>query len=321
MNKNTKRPSLTISLKLLVWWRSLLLFAFASLGLALAGCSKESVVIVYTAQDQVYAEPAFTEFTRQTGIRVLPLFDSEAVKTVGLVNRLMAEQAHPRCDIFWGNEELRARQLAAKGLFESNGLAMFGYRTRRMVVNTNRLALAEAPHTLAELTNAVWRGKVALASPMFGTTSTHFLALRQQWGNEAWLAWCQALQANHPFVLDGNSVVVKLVGRGEAIVGLTDSDDIAAGQQEGMPIVALPTNAETLAIPNAVGLVRGAPNPAEAARLFAYLQREELTSQLIQKNALEGATTTNMPGLQVNWERLLSEMNTAEDALRKIFLR
>ena len=111
------------------------------------GCSgKESVVVVYTAQDQVYAEPIFEEFTRHTGVRVRPVFDSEAVKTVGLANRLLAEKSHPQADVFWGNEELPARQLAAQGVFrDTDGLATFGFRTRRIVINTNRLSLAHGP--------------------------------------------------------------------------------------------------------------------------------------------------------------------------------
>ena len=81
------------------------------------GCSenRSNQVVVYAAQDQVYAEPIFESFTRETGIRVLPLFDSEAVKTVGLANRLLAEKSHPQCDVFWGNEEMRARQLGGAG--------------------------------------------------------------------------------------------------------------------------------------------------------------------------------------------------------------
>ena len=59
-------------------------------------------------------------------------------------------------------------------------------------------------------------------------------------GEERWQAWCRALQANRPFLVDGNSVVVNLVGRGEAWIGLTDSDDIAAGRRDGLPIAELP---------------------------------------------------------------------------------
>ena len=100
--------------------------------------SRRSQVVVYAAQDQVYAEPILREFEKETGIKVKAVYDSEAVKTVGLANRLLAERSHPQCDVFWGNEEMRTRQLAAQSVFrETNGWAAFGYRSRRIVINTN----------------------------------------------------------------------------------------------------------------------------------------------------------------------------------------
>ena len=68
----------------------------------LAGCSSSGdSVTVYTSQDQVYAEPILQRFEQETGVRVRAVYDSEAVKTVGLINRLIAEKNHPRCDLFW----------------------------------------------------------------------------------------------------------------------------------------------------------------------------------------------------------------------------
>src|SRR5262245_21613101 len=123
-------------------------------------------VVAYCAQDQIYAESIFHDFEKQTGIKVRAVFDNEAVKTVGLANRLLAERSHPQCDVFWGNEEMRTRQMAAQDVFrETNGWAAFGYRSRRVVINTNQLQLASAPHSLLELTNEHWRGKVAMAYP------------------------------------------------------------------------------------------------------------------------------------------------------------
>ena len=72
-----------------------------------------------------------------------------------------------------------------------------------------------------------------MANPQFGTTAAHFQALRQYWGEAKWESWCRALAANRPLLVDGNSVVVKFVAQGEALVGLTDSDDIADGQLKG----------------------------------------------------------------------------------------
>lgn len=283
-----------------------------------------SQVVVYTAQDQVYAEPILAEFERQTGIQVRTVYDSEAVKTVGLANRLLAERANPQADLFWGNEELRTRQLTARGVFrEQDPWRAFGHRSRRIVVNTNRLALAEAPRRLDELTNKVWRGKLALAYPLFGTTATHFVALRQHWGEARWLAWCRALQANQPFLVDGNSVVVRLVGKGEAWIGLTDSDDVAAGQRQGYPIAALPLTEESLLIPNTVAVVRGARHPAEAQRLVDYLTGPEVAARLVAASALEGVSAE--PGgartLRPDWEALVRDLEPATALLKAIFLR
>jgi iron(III) transport system substrate-binding protein len=288
------------------------------------GCSRSPgrEVVVYAAQDQVYAEPIFREFTRLTGIAVKPVFDSEAVKTVGLANRLLAEKNHPQGDLFWGNEELRARQLRARGVFPAtNGLFTFGVRTRRLVYNTNLLTQAAAPHSFSELTNAQWRGRVALAYPLFGTTATHFQALRQRWGEAGWLAWCRALTANQPLQVEGNSSVVRMVARGQAAVGMTDSDDILAAQAEGQPVATVPPHPETLIIPNAVGLVQGAPHPEAARQLLAYLQGEAVLQQLVKAGALEGAAPGAERGLSVDWDRLLTDLEPATEQLRSLFLR
>jgi len=336
---------------------------------------KQSEVVAYCAQDQIYAEPIFAEFTRQTGIKVRALYDSEAVKTVGLANRLLAERSHPQCDVFWGNEEFRTRQLEASGVFhEEDGWKEFGYRSRRIVINTNVVRLPEptpnpsqegngnprqhapgeksvasetrvesrgnspltndpsppgrgqgwvAPPSLDELTNSTWRGKVALAYPLFGTTATHFLALRQHWGEARWESWCRALAANKPFLVDGNSMVVKLVARGEAWVGLTDSDDIAAAQREGLPVAALPMTDEALLIPNTVAVIRNAPHPEPARQLSEFLQSRAVVDKLIASKALEGFCTcdVNEPTLHPKWEQVLSELTPATAKLKEIFLR
>ena len=284
-------------------------------------------VVAYIAQDQVFAEPILADFTRETGLRVRTVFDSEAVKTVALANRLMAERKQPQCDVFWGNEELRTRQLEAQGVFEQpgspQGWAPVGHRSRRLVINTRRLGPTNAPASLLDLTNAVWRGRVALAYPLFGTTATHFLALRQRWGAAAWEHWCRALRANQPFLVDGNSVVVQFVARGEAWVGLTDSDDIEAARREGAPVAALPLTPESLLIPNTVALVRGAPHPEPARRLFEHLLRTETTRRLVDLHALEDTKTPSAtsPTLQPDWPRLLQELVPATETLRQVFLR
>jgi iron(III) transport system substrate-binding protein len=266
--------------------------AFAPLWIALSliiGCGKsQRTVVVYTSQDQIYAEPLLTEFTRQTGIKVLPVFDSESVKTAGLAHRLIAEKENPRADVFWSNEEMISHHLAELGALDSNAWITAGYRTRRLVINTNFVSPQNAPKSLAELTNAKWAGKIALAYPIYGTTAAHFVGLRQAWGDERFRAWCKALAANKPFIVDGNSVVVRMVGAGEAWIGLSDSDDFAAGVRNGWPISSVPAGCDLLTIPSSVGIVRGAPHPAEAQAFFKFAQSEDAVKRLVADNALEG---------------------------------
>ena len=114
-----------------------------------------------------------------------------------------------------------------------------------------------------------------------------------------------------------------MVGRGQAPVGLTDSDDIAAGQSEGLPVAALPMSGETLLIPNTVAVIRDGPNPGPAEHLFSYLHRREVIESLVAVHALEGASVNDVavPTLKVDWDALLRDLQPATDQLNRIFLR
>ncbi|MEO6337807.1 MAG: extracellular solute-binding protein, partial [Verrucomicrobiota bacterium] len=271
-----------------------------------------------------YSEPIFQEFTKLTRIKVRAVYDSEAVKTVGLVNRLIAEKNHPQCDVFWNNEELRTRQLEKQGVLrETNSWDSFGFRKRQLVINTHQLANPNCPRTLLALTNAASRGKVALAYPLFGTTATHFLALRQILGESNWESWCRALAANKPFLVDGNSVVVKLVGSGEAWIGLTDSDDVKAGQREGLPIQGIDLGDFDFFIRNTVAVIRNAPHPEAAQKLFDYLRSSEVNQKLQAAGAVEGfaAREVSITPPKIDWDDLLRTQETGMATLKVIFLR
>ncbi len=296
------------------WVEKWMIFVTA---LLLVGCgSGGDAVTVYTSQDQVYAEPILREFEQQTGIPVRAVYDSEAVKTVGLVNRLIAEKANPQCDLFWNNEEFRTHQLASRGVLDKGQpVETFGARTRQWVWNTNQLSRATLPKDLASLTNAQWRGKVVIALPLFGSTATHFQVLRQQWGEAHWRDWCRALKANDVMTVDGNSVVVQLVGRGEVSLGLTDSDDVRAGLKNGLPIAGQSLSQDGFSIRNSIGYIAGAPRPGLAKRLAKHLQLQSVIDALVAAGALDPGTpgasdTITWPGVVAENERAVAELNS-----------
>lgn len=288
------------------------------------GCrsARENVVIVYTSQDQIYAQQILADFTRETGIRVLPLFDSESAKTTGLMNRIIAERLRPQCDVFWSNEEMMMRKLGRRGLLADAPIASFGYRSRRLVVNTNFVDPNALPIDLKQLSSPKWKGRVAIAYPLFGTTAAHFMALRAAWGKDAWEQWCRDLVKNEALIVDGNSSVVRLVGMGEAWLGLTDFDDVAVGLRKQLPIKMLPLTQEFPVIANSVALIRGGPNPQNARRFQEYLQQRQTQERLLALGALEGISPSDSTDfLRTDWESVLEDLDSAYTWLSETFLR
>ena len=114
-----------------------------------------------------------------------------------------------------------------------------------------------------------------------------------------------------------------MAGKGQVNVALTASDDIAAEIREGGKLQSLPIGAETLLLPNTVAVIRGAPNPAAAQRLFEHLQSRAVTEKLVQAGALEGASAAEVPvtTLKPDWEVLLRDLDSTTKQLQGIFLR
>jgi len=276
---------------------------------AFAGGSRE--VVVYCALDQPYAEPIFKSFENETGIQIKPLYDSEAVKTAGMVNRLLAEQKRPQCDVFWNNEKLRTVLLAKRGLLEKyepaawkernlphdekNSLwTEFSARARvlvrssresRILTEVSFAANGEVMDFISEipwLTMPDLKGKIAIAYPLFGTTSTHFLDWLQERRHHGMDTekWLQEVIAKKPVICQGNSDVVRRVATGQASFGFTDSDDVFSAQARGeLVAIFFPESTErgrgTLIIPNTIALIHGALHREEAAAFIDFVLSEK----------------------------------------------
>jgi iron(III) transport system substrate-binding protein len=96
---------------LMVLWSGL-----AVLGLSCKGRSDRPQVVLYCSVDQQVSEPIITRFEEQSGIKVLARYDTEASKTVGLVQRIRAEASAPAADVFWSGEVFHTIRLAREGL-------------------------------------------------------------------------------------------------------------------------------------------------------------------------------------------------------------
>jgi len=279
------------------------------------------VVVVYTSLDQVHSEPILDEFERRTGIRVLPVYDAEASKTTGLVNRLIARRNDPDCDVLWNNEVVQTARLASMGLLApyaspnasripaefrdvEHRWTGFAARMRVIIYNTGLVAAEEAPDSLADLTDEKWKGRAALARPFFGTTLTHMAWLHQAWGGERLSKFCRAVRANDVAFCTGNATVRDMVAAGERAFGLTDTDDAWAAMQAGKPVgVRVPDAAAgAVVMPNTVSLVSGCPHPEAGRRLIDYLLSAEVERRLARGAGAQIPLGTDLAAEPTPWD-------------------
>jgi iron(III) transport system substrate-binding protein len=264
-------------------------------------------VVIYTSVDQVFSEPVLTGFEKARGIRIKVVYDVEASKTTGLVNRLMAEKARPKCDVFWSSEIARTIALKQQGVlapyrspsatdipatFKDKDGYWTGFSARARVLIYNRLVLKaeDLPRSIFDLTDPQWKGKVVLAYPLFGTTANHIAALYVALGKEKTEAYLKALKANEVIIVDGNAVSRDVVVEGQFPLGFTDSDDVNVAVQSGKPVgLILPDDKGlgTLLIPNTVAMIKDGPNPREGRALIDYLLSREVESQLAYSEAAQ----------------------------------
>ncbi len=264
-------------------------------------------MVLYTSHDRIFSDPVIVKFEKEKGIRVKRVFDTEATKTAGLANRLILEKDHPKADVFWNNEIVRTIILKKKGCLEkyisasavdipsqfkdSEGFwAGFAARARVLILNTDRLKESEYPHSIFDLTKPEWKGKICIANPLFGTTSTHCAALFVVLGEARAMDYFSKLMANRVAVLAGNATTKDRVSAGIYYAGFTDTDDGNEALLQKQPVkIVFPDQDSlgTLLIPNTVALIKGCQHPSEAKEFIDFILSPEIEADLAASSAVQ----------------------------------
>ena len=281
-------------------WRWLVLCAAVVIG---CGKAEDAPVVLYTSVDEPYVKPIVERFTKETGIAVEIVTDTEASKSVGLAERLRAEKASPRCEVWWGNEPFHTVNLAEEGMFTpytsasaTDVRSLFkdgqgrwaGCAVRaRVIVTIEPWPGVESvrPKTLDDLLDPQLNGKIVMGRPAIGTIGGHVSAIYALRGDAKGDDYFRRLKGNGIKLLGGNGPVPQQVAAGNAWAGLTDNDDVAATLANGGKIASQlpdqgPNAAGTLAIPTTVALVKKTDNE-RAKKLIDYLLSAETEQSLI----------------------------------------
>ncbi|MDO8126871.1 MAG: extracellular solute-binding protein [Candidatus Brocadiales bacterium] len=257
-------------------------------------------VVVYTSVDRLFSEPVLKDFEKDSGIKVRTIFDTEEAKSTGIVNRLIAERDNPQADVFWSGDPVRPILLEKMDMLEPysspnasaipdiykderGNWAGFSARARVIIYNKNIVKPEEVPKSIFDFLKPKWSGRIAIANPLFGTTSIHAAALFAVLGDDEAKRFFETLRANDVRIVSSNGEVRRLVSRGEVAAGITDTDDVNVAMLEGAPVGMVYPDQEgmgALIMPNMVCIIKNGPNPENAKRLVDFLLSEEVEEKL-----------------------------------------
>lgn len=252
-------------------------------------------LIVYCTHDSVYSEKILKIFQERTGINVIPRFDTEATKSLSLIELIKNERGKPRCDLFWNNELLGTKELKDEDLlspYKGTGYKRIpaqykdrdgywcGFAARLRVYIVNKKYLSEIEESDGGIEKFI-EGNLkyfAIAKPLYGTTLTHYTLLWSQMGEMALKGQHEKWINSGVKFLNGNAAVKDVVAVGGCKLGWTDSDDFYSAIDKKQNVIMFPIklkNEETILIPNSVAIIKGTTKREYAERLADFLLSEE----------------------------------------------
>lgn len=263
--------------------------------------------VVYCSVDEVIARPILADYEKKTGVSVQAVFDSEAGKTTGLVQRLIAESqaGRVRADVLWSSEVFNTVALAKLNMFEAytpktageipprfvdaerrwTGLAV---RARVLAYDPKRTKPQNVPTRWHDLQRPDIALRTAFANPLFGTTRGHVAAMFALGGEAKGRAFLESLRGGGAVVVDGNSASVRALIAGRVEFAATDSDDVWMARRAGESVdMVYPSLGDggTLLIPCTVALIRGGPSGVSAHGLIDYLVSSEIERRMAESEA------------------------------------
>lgn len=318
-------------------------FAFLRRQLALAGLllilplstsvaqqPEAGVLNLYSARHYQTDEQLYSDFTRQTGIRINRIEAGDEA----LLERLRSEGARSPADVLllvdaarlWRAQidgifqpvqsDLLARRIPAhlRGKDDGQGPLWFAYSTRARVIVLNPSRIdPQLVRNYEDLARPELKGKVCTRSANSAYMLSLIGALSEHWGLAQTETWARAVVSNFARPpRGGDTDQIKAVASGECAVALTNTYYLARLQRSGNPQDRALTDKIRLVWPNQEsfgthmnvtggGMLKHAPNRAAALKFLEYLASDRAQEFLANGNnewpVVASATRSN-PVLQ-----------------------
>jgi iron(III) transport system substrate-binding protein len=276
--------------------------------------AQEQVVNLYSARHYSTDEALYSNFTKQTGIRINRVDADDA----GIMARLKAEGTASPADVILLVDAARLYRGEADGLFQpirskvledaiptnlraqpaaDGGISWFGFSTRARVIVYDKIALKKSDvDTYEKLASPELKGKLCIRSGSHPYNLSLFGAVTEHLGEakaEQWLKGVVANLARDP--KGGDTDQIKAVAAGECAVAVTNSYYLARMMRSNNPADRAATERVGVVFPNqnswgthlniAGGAVaKHAKNRDNAVKLLEYLASPEAQNYFANGN-------------------------------------
>ncbi len=279
--------------------RTVLASTLAALGLtAFSVHAADTELNLYTARHYQTDEALYSNFTKQTGIKINRI----EAKEDELLERIRNEGANSPADVFITVDATRLAKADEMGIFapvQSPLLEQripahlrtahwFAYSTRaRIVVFNPEQVKAEQVQTYEDLASPALKGKVCIRSGSHPYNLALGAALIRHDGAAKTEEWAKGLVANFARAPKGGDTdQIKAVAAGECAVAVANSyylarlmnSDKPADQEVVAKIKAVWPNQQTWGTHvnvSGAGMLKHAPNKAAAVKFLEYLASDE----------------------------------------------
>jgi iron(III) transport system substrate-binding protein len=281
--------------------KQILAISIVSLLAAAPTGAQEQVVNIYSARHYPSDEALYSQFTRNTGIRINRVDADDA----GILARLRAEGAASPADVILLVDAARLWRGEAEGLFQpvksaaldaaipaqlrgqptaDGASAWYGFSTRARVIVYDKIRVKrEDVDTYEELGDAKNKGRLCIRSGSHPYNLSLFGAVLEHLGEQKTEAWLKGMVDNMARAPKGGDTdQIRAVASGECAVAVTNSYYLARLMRSTKPEdqtvvekvgVVFPNQASWGTHVNIAGgaVARHAKNPANAVKFLEYL--------------------------------------------------
>lgn len=308
------------------------LVAATALSPALA---QDGVVTIYTAHKSSIVDTLLPIFEQETGLK------AEVVKlgSGDIMKRVQAEAGAPAADVIWSISGSSLTELADllepytppefdkidPQFIRNDAWTPYTAVVYVLAVNTDLLPLENAPKTWAELADPKWDDQIASArADGSGSAMQQLQAVLTLYGEEKGWEEYKKIAANFVFT-DSSGAVPRYVADGETSMGLTLEDNALEYALGGAPIAIVHLSDGTVATPDGVALVKGAPNPEGGKKFIDWAMSKSTQERLardigrrsVRVDVAGPANTPNLADINVLTIKPLGDFGGTDAVLAK----